>query len=51
MVNSLQRLIDGSDLGPCLDLFRNEPIASLAYLQDFVHMVYNSKSLEEHEVL
>ena len=50
MVNSLQRLMDRSALGPCLDLFRNEPTASLAYLQDFVHMVYSSKSPEEHEV-
>lgn len=50
VVESLRALIENSELGPLLDELRHEHVSILAYLSDFVHMVYKPSSASEHEV-
>ena len=49
-MESLRDLIDSSEIGSLLGDLRHQPFSALAYLMDFVHMVYKSSSDMEYEV-
>ena len=49
-MESLRGLIDSSEIGSLLGDLRHQPFSALAYLMDFVHMVYKPSSVMEHEV-
>ena len=50
LVESLRGLIDNSEIGSLLGDLRHQPFSALAYLMDFVHMVYMPSSDMEYEV-
>ena len=50
LVESLRGLIDNSEIGSLLGDLRHQPYSALAYLMDFVHMVYKPSSDMEYEV-
>ena len=49
-MESLRGLIDSSEIGSLLEDLRRQPFSALAYLMDFVHMVYKPSSDIEYEV-
>ena len=49
-MESLRGLIDSSEIGSLLGDLRRQPFSALAYLMDFVHMVYKPSSDMEYEV-
>ena len=49
-MESLRGLIDSSEIGSLLGDLRRQPFSALAYLMDFVHMVYKSSRDMEYEV-
>ena len=49
-MESLRGLIDSSEIGSLLGDLRHQSFSALAYLMDFVHMVYKSSSDMEYEV-
>ena len=49
-MESLRSLIDNSEMGPPLGELRHKHFSALAYLMDFVHMVYKPASDSEYEV-
>ncbi|KAJ7339384.1 hypothetical protein OS493_005779 [Desmophyllum pertusum] len=51
LVESLRDLIDNSEMGPLLRELRHLHFPALAYLMDFVHMVYKPSSDSEHELV
>lgn len=50
LVESLRDLIENSEIGPLLGELRHHPFSALAYLMDFVHMVYKPSSDIEYQV-
>ena len=47
---SLRDLINNSEMGLLLGEFLHQQFPALAYLMDFVHMVYKPSSVSEHKV-
>ncbi|KAJ7339392.1 hypothetical protein OS493_005787 [Desmophyllum pertusum] len=51
LVKSLRDLVNNSEMGPLLAEFRHQQFPALAYLMDFVHMVYKPSSVSEHKLV